>query len=254
MLNPKLKARGLEEKILQALFYFSLKEKEEFKMKSENVSTFILKSFLAGVMIGIGGLAYIATGNPWVFPIGLFVVCAYDLRLFTGKICYLEYSPEAFLMMWCFNTVGACIFGLICRVMKPGLIEKAVVVSNTKLSENWPQIAMLAVLCNLMIFLAVDFWRRRGSYDPYPLRIGDMVGFAGLIFATAVFVICGFEHCIANAFYFSFAGADVVAVWKFLIINTIFNAVGGIEARKLLRIKEISPWEPYEPHFSDKKE
>lgn len=201
-------------------------------MKHENMITLILKSFLAGMMIGIGGLAYIVTGNPWVFPIGLLVVCAFDFSLFTGKICYLEYSPAAFLMMWFFNLIGAIIFGLLCRVAKPNLIERAAEISENKLLESVPQIAILAFFCNVMIFLAVEFWRKRKVYDYAMFSIGDTGGFMGLIFSTAVFVICGFEHCVANAFYFSFAGVNPITALCFLLVNTCFNAIGGILARE----------------------
>jgi formate/nitrite transporter FocA (FNT family) len=59
----------------------------------------------------------------------------------------------------------------------------------------------------------------------------------GLFFATFIFVLCGFEHCVANAFYFSLAGMVNGSAVVYLVKNAVFNAVGGIAAYRLISLK-----------------
>lgn len=182
-------------------------------------------SILAGIAISIGCIAYLATGYAWLFPIGLFIVCYYRLSLFTGKVCYVtrlgEAGKMAFVYLW--NTLAAWFMGFMMQYVRPEYVEKAGQMVSKKMALGF-KIIPLAILCNIMIFVAVDTYK---STDR----------FLGLIFATTIFVACGFEHCIANAFYFGLAGADMFTIpggWTFLIGNAVFNAVGGIGAKRLM--------------------
>ena len=53
----------------------------------------LFKSFLAGIMIAIGGTVFLSIENKVIgaslFSIGLFGVLIYNLNLYTGKIGYL---------------------------------------------------------------------------------------------------------------------------------------------------------------------
>ena len=55
---------------------------------------FFIKGIYAGIMIGIGGIAYLAIPNKivgsFIFSIGLLTVCMYGMNLYTGKIGYME--------------------------------------------------------------------------------------------------------------------------------------------------------------------
>ena len=53
----------------------------------------LIKSILAGIMIGIGGTIYLSLDNKIVgsilFAIGLFIIVVYSFNLYTGKMGYL---------------------------------------------------------------------------------------------------------------------------------------------------------------------
>ena len=193
----------------------------------DSTLTFINKSIAAGIAIGIGGTAYLMTDNPIFFSIGLFIVCFYFLNLFTGKICYAGYAyykdikPLGYVAMWFLNTLSAYLTGLVIALSKPAVVEKAKGMVEMKLNEGL-SIIPLAVLCNILIFIAVDMFKQC-AVDEY-----SVFGIIGLMFATTIFVACGFEHCIANAFYFGVAGEFSIQGFQFLIVNAIFNAIGGI--------------------------
>ena len=194
----------------------------------------IIKSFLAGIAISIGCIAYLITGYAWLFPIGLFIVCTYGLNLFTGKVCYAteeeiiigKHNIISLINIWFYNALAANVLGVLMRYVRPDLISKARDIYLMKLNESALQIIVRGILCNIMIFVAVDTYRKAKRY-------------LGLIFATTIFVACGFEHCIANAFYSGLglqAGnwTEIGRSFVFLLINTVANTVGGIGSYLLL--------------------
>ena len=42
------------------------------------------------------------------------------------------------------------------------------------------------------------------------------------------FILCGFEHCVANMFYFSIAGIFSLKVFGYLLIMILGNSIGSI--------------------------
>lgn len=184
----------------------------------------IIGALSAGIAISLGCIAFLITGNAWLFPIGLFIVCFCSLNLFTGKICYLDiddpWSIIKLIIILIFNITAAALTGLIIQIMQPDLIPIAQDMVANKMTQLPIVLALKAILCNVLIFIAVDSWKKL----PSPNNI------IGLIFATAVFVFCGYEHCIANAFYFGLAGRFEPA---FFHINIMFNAIGGIFAYRI---------------------
>ena len=187
----------------------------------------IISAFAAGIAVSIGGIAYLQTGYAWLFPIGLYIVCFYGLDLFTGRICYYRgrHLLSRYLLIYLFNTVAAYLTGVVIAYAKPGLVEKTQSLVAAKMVNIWGMIP-LAVLCNVCIFVAVDTYKRTST----AFMGGNPLG---LIFATTVFVACGFEHCIANAFYFGVAGEFSAKGLVFLVVNMIWNGIGGIVACRI---------------------
>lgn len=84
-----------------------------------------------------------------------------------------------------------------------------------KMGDNPLSIFILAVFCGILMYIAVDGYKEKGN--PVILFLG-----------VSVFILSGFEHCIANMFYFSLAGAWSVKAIVYLLIMTIGNSIGGI--------------------------
>ncbi|MBR4591240.1 MAG: formate/nitrite transporter family protein [Bacteroidaceae bacterium] len=191
----------------------------------------IIGSILAGVFISIGCIAFLSTGSAWVFPIGLFLVCSFSVNLFTGNVCFakLKDIPDMLIVLVC-NVFGASMMGLACRFFKPSIINNAVLITNMKLKEGLSLIP-LAILCNVLIFSAVALYHQE--------TLLDIVRLFALYFSTGIFVCCGFEHCVANAFYFALAANFGVKTVAYLIVNAIFNAVGGVLAFRIIEYINI---------------
>ncbi len=188
-----------------------------------------LSGVLAGVCIALGGTAFLSleskVAGALFFTVGLFVICLFKLHLFTGKVCYVfENSADYALdlpFIWLGNLVGTFLAAqaLLLTRVGPGLAEKAARLCTAKLSDNPWSIFILAIFCNMMIYIAVEGFNRA----PH-----DLGRYLALFLGVAVFILCGFEHCVANMYYFSVASAWSWKAFGYLLIMTLGNAVGGV--------------------------
>ena len=179
---------------------------------------------LAGIAIGIGGIVYLSLENKiagaLMFTVGLYTICVHGLNLYTGKVGYLVEQPLSYLLdlliIWVGNLAGtglAAAAALQTRIS--GISQAAEAVCGTKMKDGLASLFLLAVFCGFLMFVAVDGYK--SAKNPVILFMG-----------VAAFILCGFEHCIADMFYFSVAGVwSGQAVINILII-TLGNSVGGI--------------------------
>lgn len=184
---------------------------------------------LAGVVISIGGTVFLSLDNKvlgsLMFMVGLFTICTFGFHLFTGKVCYVfENGPGYALtlpVIWLGNLCGTVLTAFFEGLTRagPALREKAAVLCATKLGDNIGSIFILAVLCNILIFIAVD------GFGKNPHELGK---YLSLMFGVMVFILCGFEHCVANMYYFSIAGAWSLKTLGYVLVMTLGNSVGGV--------------------------
>ena len=52
--------------------------------------------------------------------------------------------------------------------------------------------------------------------------------YLAIIFAIMVFILAGFEHCVANMFYFTAGHAWSAKTALYLLVMTLGNSVGGV--------------------------
>ena len=184
---------------------------------------------LAGVCIALGGTAFLSLENKVLgalfFTVGLFTICTFGLRLFTGKVCYVFEQDRVYALslpvIWAGNLIGTWLTAFLERQTRigPALAEKAAGLCAAKLGDGLLSIFLLAVLCNMLIFIAVDGFKNN------PHETGK---YLALFFGVAVFILCGFEHCVANMYYFSVAGMWSGKALLYLLVMTAGNAVGGV--------------------------
>ena len=203
----------------------------------KNFRQTFFRAVLAGMSIAIGGTAFLMTSDPIVgallFAVGLFCVCVFGFNLFTGKVCYALDPPadgngrfdRAYLaalpVIWLGNLAGAVGTGLLESLTRfgPQMAERAATVSAAKIGQSPLSAFVLAVLCNVMIYVAVEGYK----------KIPDAVGkYLAVLFGVVVFIVCGFEHCVANMYYFTVGGAWSLKAAGYLLLMTAGNAVGGL--------------------------
>ena len=192
------------------------------------VDTF-LYAIIGGLCIGLGATAYLCTENAIfgsvLFTLGLFTICTMGFNLFTGKVSYiLEKRPYRFIelpLIWLGNLIGTAGLALLLSLTRIGesLSERAAELCRIKLGDSPLSVFILAIFCNLLIFIAVDGFKN----NPHPLG-----KYLGLFLGVIAFIFCSYEHCIANMFYFAAGGAWSINALLYLIIITIGNSVGGL--------------------------
>ena len=189
----------------------------------------IISGILAGISISIGGTVFLLcdskTAGAVFFSVGLLCVCAFGFSLFTGKVCYVFDHDRSYAMklplIWTGNLIGSLIVAFLelQTRLAPQLAEKAGSISRTKLSQGFFSAFILAVLCDVMIYIAVE------GYKSIPHEVGK---YLAVFFGVTVFVICGFEHCVANMYYFTVGNAWSGQAVLYLLVMTAGNAAGGV--------------------------
>lgn len=188
-----------------------------------------IKSVLAGIMIGIGGTIYLSIDNKVVgaslFGIGLFMIVIYGFNLYTGKIGYLvdnfNFKYIKMLVITLIgNFIGTFFVGYILKFTRIySLIhDKAKLLVNVKLDDSLISILILAFFCGILMYLAVNTYKENKDISKY----------LGVFLGVIVFILCGFEHCIANMYYFSVANIWNLNILLYLLIMILGNSLGGM--------------------------
>ncbi|MEI7884130.1 MAG: formate/nitrite transporter family protein [Clostridia bacterium] len=190
------------------------------------IKNFML-SVLGGIMISLGGVAFLSIDNKYLgallFSIGLFTICHYALNLFTGKIGYLLFQKIDYwffiITVWLGNLLGTQITSLMVQVMKPQLVEKALVLADKKLLQAPLQILFSGFFCGLLMFIAVDSFKSgKDVFSKY----------VGIFLCVPVFILSGLEHCIADMFYFQLAGSYSLQSLSLILIASLGNVFGSL--------------------------
>ena len=188
-----------------------------------------IKSILAGIMIAIGGTIYLSIDNKVVgaslFGIGLFTIVVYGFNLYTGKIGYLvdnfNFKYIKMLVITLIgNFIGTFFVGYILKFTRIySLIhDKAKSLVDIKLDDSLVSILILAFFCGILMYLAVNTYKESKDIGKY----------LGVFLGVIVFILCGFEHCIANMYYFSVANAWNVNALLYLLVMILGNSLGGM--------------------------
>jgi formate/nitrite transporter FocA (FNT family) len=189
------------------------------------LKTFI-NAILAGIMISIGGTVYLATENKIagaiLFAVGLMTICVYQMSLFTGKIGYIFQNKPAYtldcLVIWIGNICGTLLAGIAVAFAKPDLSVSAGALVEKKLSQAPFATVILGIFCGILMYVAVDNFRTNKH---------EIAKYLGIFICVPVFILAGFEHSVADMFYFAVAeGIPLLSAKGFLYI--IYVSIGNL--------------------------
>ncbi len=193
------------------------------------------KAVAAGVSISIGATVYLVCesklAGALLFTIGLFVICTFGLNLFTGKIGYVlenRNHPNCFVI-WLGNLTGCVAASGLIRLAKPSLFDTASGLVQAKLSLSWYSVLVLGFFCGILMYLAVE------NYRSNPNDFGKVTG---LFLCVSVFILCGFEHSIADMCYCVFgisSWRELPRILLFLVAVSLANSLGSLTVRFLTR-------------------
>lgn len=210
-------------------------------MKPET-KAIVLHPILAGMLIGMGDLVYIVNENrilgSFLFALGLISILIKGYPLYTGRIGYVEgwrdltRPRDGMLTILLGNFVGIALVACLANATRLDLSGVEAVV-RAKTEQSWLSALLLSWGCGAMMYLAVNGWKKTSN----PLLV---------IMPIMFFILCGFEHCIANFGYFwMWIGGDGFAhmgerltelplgFCSNLFIMIVGNALGSLTFSKL---------------------
>lgn len=184
----------------------------------------------AGILVAIGGTVYLMCYNDgldyskyvgaFLFSIALLCVCLRGYSLYTGKIGFmlLNHDKQDFsvLLLGLFgNAVATIILGYCFAYALPEMKVAAQLICEAKLNQEYLSAFIRAIMCGILMYLAVDIYRENKST-------------LGIIFCVPTFILCGFEHSVANMFYFAASGIVSAKAFLYIVIIILGNSVGSL--------------------------
>lgn len=195
----------------------------------KRVIDIFLRAVMTGFAIGIGGAVYLSCDNKYMgaflFGTGLFVILSFGFNLFTGKVGYaVENKPSYIIdliLIWLGNLAGTAAMGgmLLCTRISSAISEKAAQICEVKFNDDLLSIFILAIFCGMLMFIAAD------GYKKIENPVGKMLA---VFLPVMAFILSGYEHCVANMFYFTVAKVWSANTLLYLLVMTFGNAVGGM--------------------------
>lgn len=175
----------------------------------------ITNSILAGMMIGIGDIALMSCENKYIgalmFPVALMSIIYFQLPLYTGRVGRMirdnSYLGCFFILF--FNVIGTSLSVFMYTLMSPDNKQKVLAIADQKFSRGYITLFIAAIFCNILIHIAVS--------SKHSILT---------ILCVMAFILCGFEHSIADAGY-----AFVSGNWKNMLTWLIVvagNTVGAL--------------------------
>lgn len=189
-------------------------------------------SILAGVCIAFGGIAYLKIGGlagTILFTFGLLTVVYYKLKLFTGTAGFFESKKDLYnLFLILFgNIVGTSIVALMVNVAMPTLVPVASEILANRMDNTILSTIILGAGCGFVMTTAVTFGRNEK--------------FLPLLFGVPLFIMCGFLHSIADAFYYAVAYTSLtIKVIPIYISIVIGNFIGCNLYRIIFLTKKVN--------------
>ena len=183
-----------------------------------------LRAILAGIAIGLGGCIFmgmVTSEYKWVgailFSIGLFTVFTFRLDLYTGKVGYAVENKPSYLVDLVVIILGNFVGALIIGQMIPMPEAAEVLIVDAKLGGDidWWRVFCKGVFCGMLMFIAADYYKTQKKY-------------LATFVCVPVFILAGFEHSIADMFYFCASGTFTLDAFLFILVVIVGNAVGGI--------------------------
>ena len=178
-----------------------------------------IKAILSGFMIAFGCIIYLICPNKMVgallFSFGLLTIVCRELYLFTGKIGYIRQVGIVNILLTILgNFVGTYIIGTTIQLTRLPIAESVSSVVSTKLNDSIPSLFILSIACGVMMYLAVDSYKKSRSW-------------LFVILPVVIFILSGFEHSIANMCYFTLANAWEPRTFLLIGVMILGNAVGS---------------------------
>jgi formate transporter len=211
-----------------------------------------ISAILSGICLALGAYGSLKAGfmfpgavgtliGSLIFPVGLIMIIAFNLFLFTGSNLYVVGAYEKlyslkkvykfWINVWLGNFIGSLFVAYIAysvNISNHDFVTYVLKIYNDKLSIPVFNLILLAIGCNILVCAAV-------------LMAGEANDTMGKVIVAAypvtLFLILGFQHSVANMFYLPlgmmYDNFSFYAIFSLLIV-TFGNIIGGVLFSSLL--------------------
>ena len=185
-------------------------------------------SIFAGIAIGTAGFGFLASGiqsevygslvGAVLFSFGLLTVLGYKLKLYTGTAGYINRNEVGQLFLILLGNITGCLcVALLTRMSPMDIQASAQKIMELRLGTGPLRCGLLAIGCGFIMTTCVQFGRQ-GQYLP-------------LLLGVPLFIVCGFPHCVADAFYFlcvpvAFVKAHILQILTLYVCVVLGNLLG----------------------------
>lgn len=179
----------------------------------------LILSIFAGLSISFGAMFYLIIPNQYfasaIFSLGIILVMTFNFKLFTGVIPKQFQSNQSLstnIIIYFGNILGAMIGSVFALSSSKSslIIQRAFTIIENK--TNFLRTLIAGIACGIIIGLIVHIQHQKfRCVMAIPLIM--------------LFILLGFEHCIANSFYMLVSSNIKIGI---LLASTIGNIIGGL--------------------------
>lgn len=210
------------------------------KQKNKWIS-YIADGILSGIMLAIGAAVLMSCGNRYLgaflFSLGLFCIVQFKYGLFTGKVGYIVNNKPSYILevivTLLSNIAGTAMAGGALRLTRivnvpvqgtdSTIVQRCAAIMDGKLGDGILSAFVLAFFCGILMFTAVEANRKCSVSGNYAGAL------FGVVMPVFVFIVCGFNHCVADTAYYFISGCpDIGKALVYFPIAIAGNGLGGM--------------------------
>ena len=199
----------------------------------------LLKGIMGGVCNSIGGWLYLRArvdsgsiiAASFLFTTGSVFISHWFFYLFTGKIGFLLEKDDDVRTSKAIdlgigllgNVLGCMMMGFLIRLAAYDtnvlLFKQLEGIVSLKMGHDWYEALILSFFCGLLIHIGIDGMR----------RIDNPIGrYLVLFLCIGGFTLAGFEHSVANMFFYFLNGSYTLDAALSLLLLIVGNSLGGL--------------------------
>ena len=192
---------------------------------NDNLNVFI-RSILAGICIGLGGAIFVKLGGfigSFMFAFGLLSVVHFKLPLYTGTAGFIELNKweeyKKMVIILLGNILGC--FLLAQLLDHSQYIGDSII--QSRINSGYVRCLLNGIWCGFVMTIIVQ-----GGRDKNLLLI---------LFGIPLFILLGFYHSIADAFYASISSLETNKQYVLYYIIIVLGNFIGCNIPRLLKYK-----------------
>ena len=197
-------------------------------------------SIYAGMCIALGGFGSVGLAKPFngiVFSAGLVMIIFIGLQLFTGNVLRAKegFSWEMLWKYWGLVYLGnfvGCFLSAWIIILSGFPLEGVGSIASAKAALPFMEAFWRGIFCNVLVCIAAYLGKSIKEPSAGKILI--------IMIPVALFVISGYEHSVADMFYFAVGKTSYFN----LIPVTLGNIIGGLLVVHCIKSKEQKQPQP----------